>query len=195
MKRFIGLKSWIYCIAAILSGYGQVSRAAMVTRTFKFSASSFTPIVDPNSIVPYDVVTGKFTLSYDPLVSRPEGTSGIVLHNVNIPLQPEAAFRYLYIDIYDISVFQIGTNGCGSIAVAGGNCDTFGLFFQITGSNPPHFGGLVYSNGSVIPNEAFNAHSGSVAPIPEPAAWTLMVSGFGLAGFSLRRSRVSVAAN
>ena len=192
VKHVMGLKGWIYCAAALLSGYGQVSQAGIVTKTFKFSAGSFTPVVDPNSIVPYDTVKGKFTISYDRLVSRPEGPTGVVLHNINIPLQPGVAFRYDYIDIYDIGMFQVGGTGCGSIAVSGGDCDTFGLSFQITGFGHPQFGGLVYSNGSVIPNESFYAHSGSVSPIPEPAAWTLMISGFGLVGFTLRRQHRQV---
>ncbi|WP_421935542.1 PEPxxWA-CTERM sorting domain-containing protein [Phenylobacterium sp.] len=43
-------------------------------------------------------------------------------------------------------------------------------------------------------NEA-TYYEGSAGPIPEPATWSLMIAGFGLAGFGLRRTRAAAVAS
>ncbi|MBU1376458.1 MAG: PEPxxWA-CTERM sorting domain-containing protein [Alphaproteobacteria bacterium] len=40
---------------------------------------------------------------------------------------------------------------------------------------------------STVDNVVFTGFGGDTAPVPEPAAWALMIMGFGLAGASLRR--------
>jgi hypothetical protein len=48
-------------------------------------------------------------------------------------------------------------------------------------------------SGSNIALDAVAVNSGGKSAVPEPATWTLMISGFGLAGLALRRRSVGVA--
>jgi hypothetical protein len=50
-----------------------------------------------------------------------------------------------------------------------------------------HRTATLYSGNLVIASVA------SVGGVPEPAAWALMISGFGLAGAALRRGRKAIA--
>jgi hypothetical protein len=193
LKKNLRLKSRLVCATALLLGYAASAQAAPVSKTYQFTATSFTPIVDPSSISPYSTVTGAFTLTFDPLVSMDETQSGIVLNSLSIPLGSAVAFRYDYITSLDIGVIQIGGSQDGINALGGFN-DDFYLTFQWTGTGPLRFGGFDYSNGSVVPNEAFLAGAGSVRAVPEPASWALMIGGFGLVGCAFRQRRGTVAA-
>ena len=53
----------------------------------------------------------------------------------------------------------------------------------------PPFGGGGGSGGSEVPNPG-----GFTPGVPEPAAWAMMVSGFGLVGVAMRRTRSDEAA-
>ena len=186
------LKSRLICAAALIAGYGASAHADPVTRIYKFTATDFSSIIDPGVVSPYTTVTGQFTLTFDPLVSQSEGTDGITLDSLSIPLGSAVAFRYDYISVFDVGVIQIGGSQNG-VAGTGGIDDDFALSFQWTGNGPPHFGGFNYSNGSVFPNEVFVAGSGSVQAVPEPASWALMLAGFGMIGGTLRRRSMAAA--
>lgn len=47
----------------------------------------------------------------------------------------------------------------------------------------------VWVNGSPVVRPAFSPAFAGAAPVPEPAAWALMISGFGLAGAAFRQRR------
>jgi len=195
VKKNSRLKSGLVCAAILLAGYGASAQADPVTRTYQFSASSFAPLFDPTSAIPYSTVTGEFTLTFDPLVSKAEGLDGIHLNNLSIPSGSPPSFRYDYIDSLDIGSVQIGGSVQG-INVVDTFWDDFYLSFQWTGSGSPQFGGFLYTLGSVIQNEAFVAGSGSVtevANVPEPASWALMIGGFGLVGCAARQRRAMAA--
>jgi hypothetical protein len=188
VKKNLRLMIRLAWAAAFLAGCGPALKAGTVTRTYQFTAGDFAPLFDPASIVPYPTVSGKFTLTFDPLVSKGEGTDGIALTSLSIPLNSPPAFRYDYIDSLDIGVVQIGGSQQG-INVTDTFWDDFYLSFQWMGKGAPHFGGFLYTHGTVIPNEAFNARSGFVRQVPEPASWALMIGGLGLVGGTLRQRR------
>ena len=66
-----------------------------------------------------------------------------------------------------------------------------------TGFTPGHFGFNLWSrDGSAgLPSIAdFAPNNATLSAVPEAAAWALMISGFGLAGATLRGRRKSAAA-
>lgn len=46
---------------------------------------------------------------------------------------------------------------------------------------------------SYIPIKSFSVFSATVTSVPEPDSWALMIAGFGMAGFAMRRRRVQPA--
>ena len=90
-------------------------------------------------------------------------------------------------------------------AVGGGDLHVDGYTFEIgefgydlyTG---PGFKGVfdrlsleAYRNGVRLPSPYGQADYFAVAPVPEPAAWAMMIAGFGLAGAAIRGRRLAVA--
>lgn len=97
-------------------------------------------------------------------------------------------------------------DGAAGLSQAGeGGADMFDFSTPTIGDMTQHF--VVHSNfvyalsqfqdiATTAGGLSFNAASGVTfanGPVPEPAAWTLMVAGFGLIGASLRRRVVAPA--
>ncbi|MBU1378578.1 MAG: PEPxxWA-CTERM sorting domain-containing protein [Alphaproteobacteria bacterium] len=74
-----------------------------------------------------------------------------------------------------------------SAAVACTACANFQIALPVPGQT--------YSYASFAQIDVTRISIASAAPAPEPAAWTLMITGFGVAGVALRRRRsVAMAA-
>ncbi|MFL5298519.1 MAG: PEPxxWA-CTERM sorting domain-containing protein [Phenylobacterium sp.] len=100
----------------------------------------------------------------------------------------------------------VGAGGSGSATLAFGGAAAFSSDV-VDLSGIPGSRGLTFNLGSVSPTfdastgkalNSFTANGGgsfsAAAPIPEPAAWGLMIGGFGMAGAMLRRRKAVAAA-
>ncbi|WP_293905571.1 PEPxxWA-CTERM sorting domain-containing protein [Phenylobacterium sp.] len=70
-------------------------------------------------------------------------------------------------------------------------------FLPSTGFKPQHYGFNLWPRtglGNSAQIADFSPQNALLSPTPEPAAWALMLAGFGLAGASLRRRRALEAA-
>ena len=74
---------------------------------------------------------------------------------------------------------------CGGDNQTGSERIIFGI------SNPDNV--KAFTNGVVVLGAAVDAPAPAPASVPEPAAWALMIAGFGLAGAELRRRRATAA--
>ena len=92
-------------------------------------------------------------------------------------------------------VYCYGGGGGGGGYTGGSGGDAFGY----TGYGNGGTGGGSFLNGSQISADPLASDGGngavriSLESVPEPAAWALMIGGFGLAGAALRRRRPSIA--
>lgn len=66
------------------------------------------------------------------------------------------------------------------------------VLFRVTGNSPRIVGASFGSSGNSFEFDDLVTAAGAVGVIPEPAAWALMIAGFGAVGFSRRRSRGGV---
>ena len=83
-----------------------------------------------------------------------------------------------------------GRFGTGIVTIDGNN-------FNLIGQPTFNFFGIVGATGPVVIN--FNGGLGivdnfSVAAVPEPASWAMLITGFGLVGAAARRRRTAIAA-
>ncbi len=187
----VGTKTKILIGFGLIAGITASTQAATMSTTYRFTASDFKPIVNPASVSVYATVRGSFTLTYDRLVSKPEGPTGIVLHHLDTPLGSPVEFEYDFVSVANDGVVEIGGSQNG--AALGGTTNDFYLSFQRIGSGPLIDGNFLYSNGSVLPNETFQAGTVSVsevAAVPESAAWELAIAGFGIVGAVARGRRL-----
>lgn len=74
------------------------------------------------------------------------------------------------------------------VKVSGGS-----VFFYRQSTSNPYSGGNMFfgptSNGTSLSNFDLVFSEGRTAPVPEPAAWAMMIAGFGLIGGAMRRRR------
>lgn len=108
-----------------------------------------------------------FTLSLSVLDRSPSGVSAVGLSNVGGQVSTEV--------LTFLSANNLSYSRSGSISLA--KNDLFGVFIAPAGN---------YSNDSTGVNFTV-----STAAVPEPAAWALMIGGFGMAGATLRRKRLA----
>jgi hypothetical protein len=163
--------------------------ATVTTRLYTVTAFGF-----QNSFgtpVPVDPVQVTFRLTLDPTFRTFETETGIVLVASNFPIDGDLSFEYL-------------DPALGDTLIVGGSVS--GLYAQLPGANDfildlrnvaggdPTFGSLAYRQTGVVGGFRSSTGSVSVTEVPEPAAWALVLVGFGMAGSALRRRGRAVAA-
>ncbi len=105
-------------------------------------------------------------------------------NDLSQPLQGLTAFQTGNLD-----VSIVGTKATLTIVRAGGFIESFSYDYGFApGSKTVGFG---INRLGVADNFTFDGVAG--APVPEPAAWALLIGGFGMAGAAVRRRRSSVA--
>lgn len=177
--------------AAMMLGTGSAASAATVVKKFDFTATGFTPVG-----APVNPVIGSITIEFDPTVSVSQSTSGITLNSLNIAMGSPLMFSFNpgFFGLMSIG----GTQGSDGVQ-HGTNDFAFSFFYADTAT--PQIPLFFYSqvghmNAYETRNVALSVsvvEPGGPGAVPEPAAWALMIGGFGLAGSALRGRKSAVA--
>lgn len=157
----------------------QPADAAVITRTFQFSATNFGLIVGSGSPVPS--VIGSYTVTWDNAIALTNQTTGITQNSLNISLGSAPAWSYFL-----SGTMQIGgiANGTGGVSFASSD---FTLQI-VTAAGTPTFGNFLYSQSPV--GATFVSTTGTVSLVtaaPEPM--TAALFGSALVGLGLARRR------
>ena len=169
--------------AMVMLGAAVAADAATKTRTFDINASNFERRFGNPAALPVDPVHLNFTLTHDLAVDVISATSGLTINSLNLP----DASAYGYSAGSDLLIIATSpeVDGCtlaanvycASILNAFGPSPALDLFYQGT------------AGGSI-----WRARTLSLTftdAVPEPAAWALLITGFGATGLALRRRRVA----
>jgi hypothetical protein len=177
-------RAWAIATAAVVMGWSANAYAAATTRLYTVTASDF-----QNSFglpVPIDPVQISFRLTLDPTFRTFETETGIGLVSSNVPIDGGLGFEYLDPSLGDL--LSVGGSVSGLYALLGGTQDIYIDLRNVAGGHPT-LNLLLYRQTG--PGAGFRSFTGSVsvAEVPEPSAWALMLVGFGFAGAAMRRRR------
>jgi len=192
------------------------AKAATVTETYDFTLSNFVDIIN-NAPAPIPTVTGSFTVTFDPLVSVSDQTTGFTF-NTSPGLASDSPIGF---SVFAASsptgdtTIAVGGTENGPNELAGFSNDPI-VFFDIPNASDPANASLVvcsqpgFSCGNFSGNETvfasgyaladsssvFFATVETVAPagVPEPATWAMMLVGFGGLGAAMRARRKPLVA-
>ncbi len=180
MDMKVGLLSGAMALGVALAVAGGAN-AALRTETISFTATNFVGgTIDP--------VSGSFTLTLDPTQSYGL-TPGVTINSLNIP----------GIDAAGVPVFSYDPGiGTAALEIRAGNFFTFPGFILnladgglavLNGNGTGILGGNNFAlyNLSGEPHTSYTGTYTVTSGAPEPAAWALMLMGFGAIGLALRR--------
>lgn len=156
--------------------------AATITRIYDLHAIAF------DFGAPIDPVVGRFTVTFDDAADLPNARAGISVSGFNLPVTRPISFTFAHA----ADELLIGTDvGTGPGSNAGFPSFVFGIFAPARAARPSTTNFTYAAGGRLYSTFRTNvtATTASVAAIPEAAGWTMMVSGFGLLGASMRRPR------
>jgi hypothetical protein len=188
--RIVGLGASICALALAVSA--TPAGAAVITRTFHFTATDFQPLNLGGDAAPHDHLDGAVTITFDPSVlDVPDSTTNILLRHLDIPYTPPVGW------IYDrgSGTIDFGGETCGGAGgVCGGQDDFAFEFFDLTGPfdlSDPLFPTVAIYSVAAFPNEEFTGGQATVTmtAAPEPATWGMMILGLGLLGRTSRARR------
>lgn len=201
MKSSIA-KAAAACVLAL--GLSSAAAAAVVTETYSFTLNDF---VDEGAGLPSPLaaITGSFTLTFDPTLYYDNDTTDIVVNYLSDPfiaspigfdnfpggpgatsyiaiggIQFDADFISEGTDDFTLNLKYVDDPSTAVLALCG---DGYSC-----GGAPPSAVASGYTLAG-YPNSFWLPFQGSAAP--EPATWTLLMGGFGLAGAGLRRRRAT----
>jgi PEP-CTERM motif len=161
------------------------ARAAVITRTFDFTATGFQSVV-PLPLPPISTVTGTAAISFDNQADIANQTNGITLTSLSINLG--SPISYTYFQSSDFLI--IGGLANGSTSIVSNNNDFF-IGIRDVSSSLPTYATFAYSAVGFSNNFTTVDVRGSIGlgAVPEPASWALMIAGFGLVGTTIRRRK------
>lgn len=186
---------------ALLAPMASAANAVVISNTYTFTASRFADF-SPHTgqTPPFDPVSGSFTLTLDTaLGDQSDQTVGLVMHYLTMPVKDgfpaddNPLFAWNYRSLFD-SVSVGGAYG-GVAGLTKGAYPNNDFYLSINNmSASPTF--AVFQYVSEAENAFFQAGELSMtitSAAPEPGAWALMLTGFGMAGSIFRRRRATAA--
>jgi hypothetical protein len=138
---------------------------------------------------------GNFS-SGEPLLWTDQNGPDITLHFTNAVFGVGAQIQADFYGAFTAEVFT-SDGSFSENGVSNGNNDGSAIFIGMTSTAPITAFTFHLTNAVLAPNDfaighvSLNTTGGSATP--EPAAWALMIAGFGLAGASLRRRHRAIA--
>jgi hypothetical protein len=160
-------KRYLFAVAAICSASFAVPASAQVTYSF----SGFSDVIGgPQSFT----LTLNDYLTADRFVPASAFTSCV-------SATPCQGFQFNLVDPF---------NNFTDYSLIDFKDDSSGTFYYF--KTPDFAANGTYTNEEVGFNLATLTVSGSANAVPEPAAWGMMIGGFGLAGMAMRRRRASL---
>jgi hypothetical protein len=200
MLRTTGL-----CAAALAALFiAGSAQAAVVTQTYAFTLGDFVDTVSPANAAPISSITGSFTVTFDTDFELHDGTSVTVNSLNGVTVDSPIGYTFWPAGGGYPAFLSIGGLADGAEFINAGN--DFTLSLKFTDPSHPHLAlcsdgydcglatGSLASGYTVqgLPDHYFVANSGGVS-VPEPAAWALMLLGFGLSGAALRSRKALCA--
>jgi hypothetical protein len=162
------------CALAFGAETTKTANAATITDIITFTASDFFP---PSA--PVDPVTGSFTITFDPTVDNPAGTS-VVVNSINIPGGSTPFFRYFTSQVGGLLSVCSSADPFPQCNVTSG-IDSYSI--QIANfQSAPTFFNLAYATTETT--SVFESQTGSISVTNVPAVPGPIV-GAGLPGLLL----------
>jgi hypothetical protein len=176
------------------------AHAAPITENINFSLSGFVDVIN-TAPSPITLITGSFTVTYDPTLTYSSDTTDIVVHSLNgVTVDSPLGFTYGS-DLMEFGGTQTGSNYVTNFTndlVVSFNltdpanptfvpCSTSGYSCgNYTGSSAIDASG--YSEAGTSSIWFYSAQKSVVTTVPEPATLSLMGLGLALTAFA-RRAR------
>jgi hypothetical protein len=210
MKRSFINQMSLAAVATALVTLASGAKAATVTETYDFTLSNFVDIIN-NATAPIPTVTGSFTVTFDPLVSVSNQTTGFTFNTTpGLPSDSPIGFtEFAASSPTGDTTIAVGGTELGANELIGNTNDPI-VFFNIPNASEPADASLVicsqpgFSCGNFTGNETVYASGYALADtssiffattetvnsaVPEPATWAMMLVGFGGLGAAMRTRR------
>ncbi len=194
MKKLVSL--------AVIGMLAASAQAATITESLSFSLSGFVDISGNNLPPPDALVTGSFTVTYDPTLSYDSDTTDIVVHSLNgVTVDSPLGFTY------QGNLLEFGGTETESNFVAFGTNDLVVSFDLTDPAHPtfvpcstPGYNCALYTGDADIAASGYttagtssawfyNLTTSVVSTAPEPSSLWLMGLGLGLTAFARRAKR------
>lgn len=190
--------------AALLAGLlaAGTAHAAVVTQTYHFTLGNFFDIADAPVAPPIGNISGAFTVTFDTDLYLQDGLSVVVDSLNGVSVDSPIGYTFWPAGGGFPAYLSIGGIESASEFINGGTND-FVLSLKFTDPGLPQLAicddgfacgsasGATIASGYTragFSDSYWLAGSGSVG-VPEPAAWALMLLGFGVSGAALRGQR------
>ncbi len=181
-------------LAGLLSvGIAASAQASVIARTFDLTASDFFQEFGSDPTPPTDPVHLNFTLNFNNSADIGTTTTGLTVNTFDLPYSAE--FQYFTnTDAIALATDLTGPATCSSahatfcafIDGATSNAPTLNFFQNSLPTSPGYH---VWRADTFAIKFADRAVVDTGPGVPEPAAWTLMLIGFGSIGATLRAAR------
>jgi hypothetical protein len=195
------VKSFCVALVAGLLAVGS-AQAAVVTQTYYFTLGDFFDIAAIPVAPPISSISGAFTVTFDTDADVQDGLTVVVDSLNGVSVDSPIGYTFWQAGGGYPAYLSIGGTQSTSQFINGGTND-FSLSLKFTNPAMPELAicddgyacgsapGTTIASGYTrigSPDSYWLAGSGSVS-VPEPAAWALMLLGFGVSGAVLRGQR------